>query len=423
MEGRKPDATGARNAAHLRRANLERVLTEAMARPGSFTRAELIDATGLSAPTVGSITRELIRRGVVRDLGTGPARVGRRPSFMEFSSRYGFVAGIDLGPTTSRVAVADLRGDLLGRRELQTPHLGPAALLLKIVASLRELLTELRVHESRLLAVVVGAPGAVDRDRGMVVQLAPNLKGWSRVPVGEMLAQSLATPVFVENDVNLAIVGEHRRGAARGHETCAYITVGTGIGAGILVDGELHRGHHSLAGEIALMCVGPQYVDRDFGASGCLESLAGLRALARRWSGSSTAPPELEARHILEAAAAGDRRARRLLREVATLLGIAATNLSVVLDPSLIVFGGVISQNQAFIEEIRRIVARIIPSPPLIVPSALGKEATLWGCLLLATTQARGLLRDGLRDDRTARKRTGGRNGASTNRPDRSAAQ
>jgi predicted NBD/HSP70 family sugar kinase len=395
-----------------------------MARPGAFTRAELIDATGLSAPTVGSLTRELIRRGVVRDLGTGPARVGRRPSFMEFSARYGFVAGIDLGPTTSRVAVADLRGDLLGRREIQTPPLGPAALLSKIVGTLRELLSEVRVQESRLLAVVVGAPGVVDRERGMVVQLAPNLKGWSRVPVGAMLAEHLGAPVFVENDVNLAVVGEHRRGAARGHETCAYITVGTGIGAGILVDGELHRGHHSLAGEIALMCVGPQYVNRDFGASGCLESLAGLRALARRWSGDEASPPEAEVKRVLEAAARGDRRARRLIHEVATLLGIAATNLSVVLDPSLIVFGGALAaQDLAFVEEIRKIVARIVPSPPLIVPSALGKEATLWGCLLLATTQARALLRERLRDGRTDRKRAGGRHGSSQSRSHGAAAQ
>jgi glucokinase len=398
LEMRALDATEARNARHLRRANLERILAEAMARPGAFTRAELIDATGLSAPTVGSLTRELIQSGVVRDLGTGPARVGRRPSFMEFSARYGFVAGIDLGPTTTRVAVADLRGDVLSQRELRTPTLGPASLLAKVAGSLRSLLREIRAPEDRLLAVAAGTPGAVDRDRGIVLELAPNLKGWSRVPAGDILSAALGAPVVVENDVNLAVLGEHWRGAARGHDTCAYVTVGTGIGAGILVDGELHRGHHSLAGEIALMCMGPQYVDRDFGARGCLETLTGLRALAGRWSRADDAPPEDQVARILEAAARRDRRAQRMIKEAATLLGIAATNLSVVLDPSLIVFGGaLVSQNSVFVDEIRRIVARIVPSPPQIVVSALGKEATLWGCLLVATSQARLRLRERLR--------------------------
>jgi predicted NBD/HSP70 family sugar kinase len=406
------DPTDARNARHLRRANLERILAEAMSRPGAFTRAELIDATGLSAPTVGSLTRELIRKGVVRDLGTGPARVGRRPSFMEFSSRFGFVAGIDLGPTTSRVAVADLRGDLLGRRELRTPHTGPKPILSSVVAALRGLMAEVKVPEGRLLSVAVGAPGSVDQGSGMVVQLAPNLKGWSHVPVGEILSASLTTPVIVENDVNLAVLGEHWRGVARGHGTCAYITAGTGIGAGVLVDGTLHRGHHSLAGEIALMCMGPQYVDQDFGPNGCLESLTGLKALAGRWSRGGIAPPEVQVRRILDAAARSDRAARRIVRDVSTLLGIAATNLSLVLDPSLIVFGGaIVAQNQVFVDEIRRIVAKIIPSPPQIEVSALGKEATLWGCLLLATTHAGSQLKERLRAGRAAPiKRSGEKN-------------
>jgi glucokinase len=398
VEAKSLDASEARNARHLRRANLERILAEAMARPGAFTRAELIGATGLSAPTVGSLTRELIQSGVVRDLGTGPARLGRRPSFMEFSARYGYVAGIDLGPTTTRVAVADLRGDLLSERELGTPALGPASLLAKVAGALRGLLRELKAPGERLLAVVAGTPGAVDRERGIVLELAPNLKGWSRVPVGDILGAALGVPVIVENDVNLAVLGEHWRGAARGHATCAYVQVGTGIGAGILVEGELHRGYHSLAGEIALMCMGPQYVDRDFGARGCLETLTGLRALAGRWSRADSAHPEGQVTRLLRAAASKDRRAQRVIKEAAMLLGIAATNLSLVLDPSLIVFGGaLVSQNSVFVDEIRQVVQRIVPSPPEIVVSALGKEATLWGCLLVALSQARSRLRERLR--------------------------
>jgi glucokinase len=392
----------ARHAAHLRGLNLERILGVAMTRPGPFTRTEIIDATGLSAPTVGSLTSHLIDNGLLRDLGTGPSSGGRRPSFMEFNARHGFVLGIDLGPTRTRLAVADLRGDCLGQRVLLTPRgVGPASLLAKVAAAVKSLLREARVPLDGLLAIGAGAPGAVDHDKGVVVTLAPNLKGWSKVPMAAMLQRSLGAPVIVENDVNLAVLGEHWRGAARGHDTCAFVMAGTGIGAGILIGGELHRGHHFLAGEVALMCMGPEYVNVNFGAQGCLEALASLKALAARWSDASRNGGQKGIGGLFEAVHAGDRRARKIVDEAATLVGIATANLSVVIDPSLIVLGGALfAQSKTLVDEVRRIVGRIVPTPSEVVMSALGEEASLWGSLLVATTEARNRIRQALREVR-----------------------
>jgi glucokinase len=232
----------------------------------------------------------------------------------------------------------------------------------------------------------------------VVVAFAPNLRGWDDVPMAALLEQALQAPVVVENDVNLAVLAEHWRGAARGHDTCAFITVGTGIGAGIVVDGRLHRGHSFLAGEIGLMCMGPQYVDQDFGSRGCLETLVGLKALAERWPHVAQRDPERWVAELFEAAEAGDARARKAADEAATLIGIAAANLSLVLDPSLIVLGGaLVVQGEPLVREVRRIVARILPGSRRIVVSALGKEAPLWGSLLVATTAAREQLRQRLR--------------------------
>jgi glucokinase len=380
------------------------VLAVAMEREGAFTRTELIEATGLSAPTVGSLALDLIGSGLVRDLGTGPSSGGRRPSFMEFNARHGFVAGIDLGPTKTRLAVADLRGERLAYRVLPTPPgLGPKALLTRLAGEVRAMLREANVPARRLLAVGAGAPGAVDRERGGIVALAPNLKGWSQVPMGAILTQALEAPVVVENDVNLAVLGEHWRGAARGHSTCAFITFGTGIGAGIVVDGALHRGHHFLAGEIGLMCMGGQYVDQDFGSRGCLETLAGLKTLAERWPHVSQRDADRWVAELFEAAGNGDSRARKTVDEAARLIGMAVANLSLVLDPSLIVLGGaLIHQGEPLVKEVRRIVARIVPGPARIVASTLGKEAPLWGSLLVATTEAREGLRVRLREGRLA---------------------
>ena len=259
MRLRSSTEDGAREAAHLRALNLERVLAVAMDRRGPFTRAQLIEATGLSAPTVGSLASQLIRSGLVADLGTGPSRGGRRPSVMEFNPRYGFVAGIDIGPTRTRLAVADLRGEMLAHRIVPTPSLRKRRQHRDAARGGAEDAAEGDdVPAGHLLAVAAGAPGPVDIDRG-IVTVAPNLKGWIDVPIRDILHGALGVPVLVENDVNLALLGEHWRGAARGHDTCAFIFVGTGIGAAVLIDGTVHRGHHFMAGEIAVMCMGPQY--------------------------------------------------------------------------------------------------------------------------------------------------------------------
>jgi glucokinase len=383
-----------RHAAHLRPLNLERVLAAAMAREGPFTRAELIQVTGLSAPTVGSLASHLIRSGVLTDLGAGPSSGGRRPAHMQFNARYGFVAGIDLGPTRTRLALADLRGQLLGRRIVSTQQRnGPAALLAALARELRALIREAGVSPSRLLVVGAGAPGAVDPARGMVVALVPNLKGWTRVPMAPILRGLLAAPVIVDNDVNLAVLGEHWKGAARGHDNCVFLSFGTGVGAGIMINGQLHHGHQFLAGEIGLMCMGPQYAGVDFGSRGCLETVAGLGALKARWPSERPDTPDWVG-NLFRAAEAGDPAAQQTVAEARTFIGVATANLCSILDPSLIVLGGALmARGQPFLDEVRQIVGRIIPSPPAIVATSLDKDAPLWGTLLVAITEAWARLR------------------------------
>jgi predicted NBD/HSP70 family sugar kinase len=384
------------DAGHLRRLNLDRMLGVVMEQPDPFTRAELIQATGLSAPTVGSLVSDLIKSGMVRELGSAPSRGGRRPASMEFNSHHGFIGAIDLGPTRTRLAVADLRGELLGHDVIATPaNVSPEALLSRLAAALRKLMRESKVPVERLVTVGAGAPGAVAWDSG-VVTFAPNLGGWSHVPMREVLQRELGVPTVVENDVNLAILGERWRGAARGHETCAYITLGTGIGAGIIVDGVLHRGHHFMAGEIAFMCMGPQWVDSR--PHRCLESLASLKALTARAPRSAQDDPARWMRELFDGGKGTDTSGRKAVQEAALLIGIAVANLSVVIDPSLVVVAGaLVAQGEPVVPEVQRIVKRVVPAPPEIVVSALGKEAPLWGCVLLAATEARHQLRLRLR--------------------------
>ena len=376
---------------------MERVLAAAIDHEGEFTRAELIKVTGLSAPTVGTLASALICDGLLTELGTGPSRGGRRPARMQFNALYGFVAGIDIGPTRTRLGLADLRGQLITHRIVSTPSGDPASLLAAIAVEVKALIKDADLALNRLLAVSAGAPGAVDPTRGMVVALAPNLRGWSEVPVEAILRTALGAPVVVENDVNLAVLGEHWKGAARGHETCVFLQFGTGIGAGIMVNGQLYHGHRFLAGEISLMCMGPQFVDVDFGSRGCLETLTGLGALKAQWHRDAADSPEWVA-DLFRAAANGDAAARKTVDDAGTILGIAAANVCSVLDPSLVVLGGslIAPQGGALVDRVRCVISKVIPTPPPVVASDLDKDAPLWGSLLVATHEARARLRQHL---------------------------
>jgi predicted NBD/HSP70 family sugar kinase len=172
-----------------------------------------------------------------------------------------------------------------------------------------------------------------------------------------------------------------------------------GIGAGILIGGELHRGHHSLAGEIAVMCMASEYLARDFGARGCLETLVGVDTVLRRWQPDAGGSLEDVARALLRAAQAGEEPARRAVGDAATLIGMAAANLSLVIDPSLLVLHGPLVENGGdVLERVRSVVSQIIPRPPKVVCSALGDGAMLSGSVLVAAQEARGRLRGRLRN-------------------------
>jgi glucokinase len=385
------------HAAQLRALNIDRVLRIAVDRPGAFTRTELIHETGLSAPTVGSVTGHLIRAGVLRDLGTAPSRGGRRPGLMEFNSHHGFVAGIDLGPTRTRLGLADMRGAQLAMRIVGTPVREPADTMATLTTELREMMQGASVAEERLLALVVGVPGPVDLGTGTVVY-APNLAGWRQVPLRAMLHASFSGAVVIENDVNLALLGEHWLGAARGHGTCAFMFVGTGIGAAILIDGSLHHGHHYMAGEIGAIVTAPEHVGADFGSHGCLETLAGIAALRNRWDPDGAQPADRWFAALMEAHQRGDPVAVRAVEETACLVGMATAQLGAVVDPSVIILGGsMFAEHSPLVDAVRRVVRQIARTPFEVELSALGKAAPLAGCLLVGAREAQRALRQRLR--------------------------
>jgi len=350
---------------NTRRVNRQRLL-EAVRRSGPISRADLAKATRLSPPTVSALVEDLLHEvGLMQEVGVGTSKGGRPPILLQFNGEFGYLAGVDVGARVLRVALADLQGQILARHQVPTDPAGGEAIVNQICEVVDEVFARTGRDRRKLYAVGVGAPGMTNVQTGRVI-CAVNLPGWVDLPLRTMLDARLQVPVRVDNDANMAALGERWQGSARRVNDFVFLALGAGVGAGVVIAGRLHRGHHWYAGEISHMNLDFRQWQSDFGARGYLETHVG-------------------------AAAVGDAHADAV-DQLAVYLGTAVANIVAVLDPALIVIGGDHGHGrELLIEPLRRVVSRIVPNLPAIEMSALGDDAQLVGAVYSAmeTAEAR----------------------------------
>ncbi len=372
---------------NTRRVNRQRLL-EAVRRAGPISRADLAKSTRLSPPTVSALVEDLVQEvGLLHDVGVGTSRGGRPPIMLEFNAEFGYLVGVDVGSRTLRVALADLQGTLLARYQAPTDTSSGPATIDQIVFGVDEVFRLAGRDRRQLYAVGIGAPGMTDVDTGRVIS-AVNLPGWVDVPLQALVEARLSAPVRVDNDANMAALGERWLGSAQQTRDFVFVALGAGVGAGIVVGGRLHRGHHWYAGEISHMNLDYREWHADFGERGYLESHVGAAAIPE-WHQArplveDVARPGADraaaVATIIEAARAGDVRAAAVIDDLAIYLGTAVANIVAVLDPELVVFGGGLSHaGDLLLEPVRRVVSRIVPNLPALKISALGDDAQLMG--------------------------------------------
>ncbi|HVB76989.1 MAG TPA: ROK family protein [Candidatus Nitrosotalea sp.] len=283
------------------------------------------------------------------------------------------IAGVDLGGTQIRIAVAGSDGRVTRTDRTHTADLvTPERVVSWAAARIRAL-----VQRSSLDLVTVGAPGPIDQGRGVLVN-PPNLPGWHNVPLVEMVQRELGCRALIENDANLAAVGEHARGAGQGVQTMVYITWSTGVGGGLIINGRLWSGAHGSAGEIGHMIIDPAGPLDSCGQRGCLEAFCGGRALSRA-SGES-------ADVLFAAAAGGDHDALRRVTAAAEKMGLALINLSNLFDPDLFVVGGGVTRSWRLVAPVMRATLRASPfirpaRRPGLRRARLGDDGGLVGAL------------------------------------------
>ena len=325
MHDASAGASGGGSLESLRRANQLRVV-DALRREGSASRADLMRITGLSRTTITSLLATLLERGMVIESEVEAQRQGRGrpPALLRLAPKAGAVLGVDFGHRHLRVAVADLSSTVLAERRVDVDVDTAAELALDLAARMvAEVLEEAGLTIDRVVAAGMGLPGPIDRRTGRV-RSSVILPGWVGLDAGEQLARRLGVPVDVDNDANLGALAEFTFGAARGLDDVIYVKVASGIGAGIILGGRLHRGVTGNAGEIGHVEVRPDGVVCRCGNRGCLETVASASALlavlrpvhgdALTLSGHARAGRRRRPRHAArdQGRGAGDRpRARR----------------------------------------------------------------------------------------------------------------
>jgi predicted NBD/HSP70 family sugar kinase len=355
---------------------------------GPCSRAELARMSGLSKPTVSVALADAERAGLVRTAGQRTGRPGRSALLYEVRPEAGFILGLDVGAQYVRGALADLAGGIRARSSVRSRASSVRGRVGELIGLADELCAQAGVTRGSVTQTVIGSPGVYDPRRNAMA-LTGELPGWDRPAVLERLREAFGPSLAVENDVDAAALAERALGCGREADSFAFISVGTGIGMGLVLGGQLVRGAHGVAGEIAYMPMsgGAGTDPEDARRRGLLEASASASAVVRaaRRAGMRG---QVSARRVFAAAARGDERAAAVVAEEARLVARLLCAVVTVIDPGLIVLGGGIGQAPGFAAAVTSELRELAPVMPEVSVSALGTEAVVDGCLAAGTDLA-----------------------------------
>jgi predicted NBD/HSP70 family sugar kinase len=361
----------------------ERTVLEAIRGGAPISRAEISRRAGISKPTVSLALQSLLDAGLVREAAAAPGRPSYGAVFFEPVPEAALVLGLDLGARFLRGAICDLRGDVRARQDVELRDVDAEQALDAIVALRASLVEATGLPGDALDGVVVGVPGVVRGEAGEVA--LANVARLEGRRFGEELQERLDLPVTLENDINLAALGEQWLGIASGVDDFVFLSVGTGLGAGLVLRGELHRGYHGAAGEVDYALAGlGEDVDP------CASAVTAYAAALAGGDGVETvlAPP-YEAPAIFAAARTGDALARAVVDEVARRITLHVGPIAAVADVALVVLGGGLGANgDLLLDPVRERLGRWLPYPPRVEVSSLGEAAVLSGALAVGLRSA-----------------------------------
>jgi predicted NBD/HSP70 family sugar kinase len=368
----------------------ERLLLDRLREHGQASRGELAKATGLSKPTVSAALAGLQEAGLVLMVGALGGRPGPTTAIYDMNASAGHVAGVDIGRDWIRVAVADLRGETVARQDARNTARSAADLVRRVRRLADKAAAEAGLEWSAVTYAVVGSPGVLNETTGSL-DFAQNLPGWGRPGLVDRLRATLEIGLAIENDVNLAAVGELARGAGRSRSDFVFVSVGTGVGMGIVINGELYVGARGAAGEVSFVPTPDSIPTPDSRQRGMTEAVTGAAgvAAAAREAGMVVD----SAREVFEAAGSGDPTAVAVVTAEGRRIGSLVTAVTAILDPEVVVLGGGVGRNLELLgAAITARIEELGPLRPAVVASTLGDSGVLQGAITRALDVARDRL-------------------------------
>jgi len=363
----------------------ERTVLEAIRAGAPISRAEISRRAGISKPTVSLALQSLLEAGLVREASVRPGGPSYGAVFFEPVPEAAYVLGLDLGARFLRGAVCDLAGEIRARQDVELRGADAEGALSAISSLHASLVAAAALPVERIDGIVLGVPGVLDTATATLQLTTPNIPGLEGRAFADDLRERLGVPVTIENDVNLAAVGERWVGVARGVDDFAFLSIGTGMGMGLVLGGELHRGNHGAAGEVDWALAGlSEEVDPS------AEGVAMLAAeLKSGGSFETSLAPPYDAREVFAAARRGDRLARTVVNEVARRIAAHVSPIAAVADPALVVLGGGLGTNgDLLLDPVRRLLGEWLPFAPRVEISSLGEAAVLMGALAIGLRAA-----------------------------------
>jgi len=373
------------------RAMNERTVLQAIDERGAISRAELSRVTGLSKPTVSLALARLHSTRLVREVGRTSGGRGATALLYDLDPRAALVLGLDVGRRWVRAAIADVTGEVVVRRSQRSRIRSGQALREQVIDLSRAVAADAGLETTELARVVMGTPGVLE-PAAHRLRLAPSLPGWQKPGVVDGISAALGVELQVENDVNLAAIAEHAHGEGRTEDSFVFLSVGTGVGLAIMIDGRVFRGSAGLAGEIGYLPFPHTSVKSDWRQGGAFDLAVCAEALVR--AAREVGMTVRTAEDVVGMARAGDANALEVIRKQAGLLAVGVAAVTAVLDPPLVVLGGGLGAGAAdlLMEPLASALRDLSPSRPRLAASALGAGAVLDGALVTALDSAKAEL-------------------------------
>lgn len=383
-----------RNLPYVRAFNRSLVLQTIRAY-SPISRIELTELTSLTPTTITSLVDEFIKRGLVKEVGNVKGEIGRSRTLLSINNGAYYVLGIDLARTSISCGVVDLVGNLLFTKRVTSDLTQNFPITLNTLKeTIYSLLEELDPQiKEKIIAIGVGSPGPLSPSRGVIIS-PPNFTGWRDIPLKEIIEEEFKIPTFIENDAKACVLGEKWFGCCKDIDNFVYFAVGTGVGAGIIINGEIYRGAGELAGELGHTTVDVNGPQCSCGNYGCLELYTSVGSLIKRIKEklpSLLKEDPLETLSIFyRTAREGDIKAVEILNDYCFWLGVGVVNAINIFSPQAVVLGreALISGSDLIIPRVEKIVRErsfsIASQQTKILPSSIGQNTGIIGAATIA---------------------------------------